>query len=106
MCPLRVGACFDGVGEVFGDVLRDIPHRPFSILGSAVSPWSSPAPRIARTQARLSARMSALKSRRIVPSSAWRAAEILAAVETTGIAETKELRGAYTVLSGQPQARE
>ena len=40
----------------------------------------------------------ALRSGRIVPSSAWRAAEILTAVEATGLAEAAELRSAYDSL--------
>jgi hypothetical protein len=39
--------------------------------------------------------MVALRSDRIVPSSAWRVQEILAAVEEQGLAEAAELREAY-----------
>ncbi len=46
----------------------------------------------------------ALRSGRIVPSSAWRAAEILAAVDAAGLQETEELREAYTALMDQPRA--
>jgi hypothetical protein len=40
----------------------------------------------------------ALRSGRIVPSSAWRATEILAAVEAAGLSDAVELRDAYTSL--------
>jgi aminoglycoside phosphotransferase (APT) family kinase protein len=36
--------------------------------------------------------MAALRSGRIVPSSAWRAAEVLAAVESAGLPEAIEMR--------------
>jgi len=43
--------------------------------------------------------LTALKSGRIVPSSAWRAAEILTAAESAGLSEAAELRAAYEAVS-------
>jgi hypothetical protein len=42
----------------------------------------------------------ALRSGRIVPSSAWRAAEILGAVEAAGLSDAADLREAYETVTG------
>jgi len=48
--------------------------------------------------------IAALRSGRIVPSSAWRAAEILTAVDAAGLGEATDLRGALdAVAESQPQ---
>ena len=45
--------------------------------------------------------ITAMNSGRIVPSSAWRVAEVLAAVEQAGLGDTADLRERYELSFGE-----